>query len=315
MGVFIDPKVDWAFKRIFGDKVLLIDFLNSLLEGERVITELDYLNTERVGLHKEQRKSVYDLYCKTDTGEHIIVEMQNRWQEFFEDRALYYSACSIVEQGEQGKWNFELTPVYGIFFINFLINKEETEHFCKDVMLMDKHTGKVFSKKLRQIYIELPRFRKSETDCENFFEYWIYNLVNMKDMNEIAFKDQNAIFGHLEEIASQANLSKEDRQRYRESWKLYNDYFNTIESAEKKATEEGLAKGLEEGLAKGLKEGLAKGLEQGLEQGLARGLEQGLEQGRSSEKMEIAKKMKAKGQASDFIADITGLTIEEIEAL
>ena len=46
MGVFIDPKVDWAFKRIFGDKVLLIDFLNSLLEGERVITELDYLKTE-----------------------------------------------------------------------------------------------------------------------------------------------------------------------------------------------------------------------------------------------------------------------------
>ena len=307
MGVFIDPKVDWAFKRIFGDKVLLIDFLNSLLEGERVITELDYLITERVGMYKEQRKSVYDLYCKTDTGEHIIVEMQNRWQEFFEDRALYYSACSIVEQGEQGKWNFELTPVYGIFFINFLINKEETEHFCKDVMLMDKHTGKVFSKKLRQIYIELPRFRKSETDCENFFEYWIYNLVNMKDMNEIAFKDQNAIFGHLEEIASQANLSKEDRQRYRESWKLYNDYFNTIESAEKKATEEGLAKGL--------KEGLAKGLEQGLEQGLARGLEQGLEQGRSSEKMEIAKKMKAKGQPTDFIADITGLSIEEIEKL
>ena len=133
----------------------------------------------------------------------------------------------------------------------------------------------------------------------------------MKDMNEIAFKDQNAIFGHLEEIASQANLSKDDRQRYRESWKLYNDYFNTIESAEKKATEEGLAKGI----AKGLEEGLAKGLEQGLEQGLARGLEQGLEQGRSSEKMEIAKKMKTKGQASDFISDITGLTIEEIEKL
>ena len=99
----------------------------------------------------------------------------------------------------------------------------------------------------------------------------------------------------MEEIASQANLSKEDRQRYRESWKLYNDYFNTIESAEKKATEEGLAKGLKEGLAKGL--------------------EQGLEQGRSSEKMEIAKKMKAKGQPTDFIADITGLSIEEIEKL
>ena len=38
MGVFIHPLTDWGFKRIFGDKELLIDFLNSLLEGERVIT-------------------------------------------------------------------------------------------------------------------------------------------------------------------------------------------------------------------------------------------------------------------------------------
>ena len=43
MGVFIDPMVDWAFKRIFGEKDLLIDFLNSLFEGEHVITDLRYL--------------------------------------------------------------------------------------------------------------------------------------------------------------------------------------------------------------------------------------------------------------------------------
>ena len=295
MGVFIDPRVDWAFKRIFGDKVLLIDFLNSLFEGERVITDLSYLNTERIGFHKEQRKSVYDLYCNTDTGEHIIIEMQNRWQEFFEDRALFYSACSIVEQGESGKWNFELTPVYGIFFINFLINKEEGGHFCKDVMLMDRYTGKVFNKKLRQIYIELPRFRKSETDCENFFDCWIYNLVNMENMNEIAFKDQKAIFGRLEEIASQANLSKEERLRYRQEWKHYNDYFNTIESAEKKAAAEAREKGHAEGHAEGLAEGRKEGSKESCS--------------------EIAKKMKKKGFALDEIADMTGLSVEEIESL
>ena len=46
MGVFIHPLTDWGFKRIFGDKELLMDFLHSLLEGERVITELEYLNTD-----------------------------------------------------------------------------------------------------------------------------------------------------------------------------------------------------------------------------------------------------------------------------
>ena len=69
MGVFIYPLTDWGFKKIFGDKELLMDFLNSLLEGERVITELEYLNTEQLSEDYAGRRTVYDLYCKTDTGE------------------------------------------------------------------------------------------------------------------------------------------------------------------------------------------------------------------------------------------------------
>ena len=73
MGVFINPHTDWGFKRIFGDKELLINFLNALLEGERVITDLHYMNNEREAEQMEQRKVIYDLYCKTETGEYIIL--------------------------------------------------------------------------------------------------------------------------------------------------------------------------------------------------------------------------------------------------
>ena len=58
MGVFIDPSTDWGFKRIFGDKELLVNFLNSLLEGERVITNLKYMNNERVPRLKDERKVI-----------------------------------------------------------------------------------------------------------------------------------------------------------------------------------------------------------------------------------------------------------------
>lgn len=303
MGVFIDPWTDWGFKHIFGreaSKDVLINFLNSLLEGERVITDVHYMNNEREPEQMEMRKIVYDIYCKTDTGEHIIVEMQNRWQEHFSDRALFYMSESIVKQAQKGnKWNFNLTAVYGIFFVNFTIDKKDTEHFCKDIALIDKRTGKVFSKKFRQIYIEIPRFRKEKADCDNFFEYWIYNLVNMKELNEISFKDKDAIFGRLEQIASQANLSKEERAQYEYEWKVYNDYFNTLESGEKKARAEGLEKGMAEGLEKGMAEGLEKGMEKGAEQ----------------KNLENARKMKEKGISFDVIADITGLSVEAIRLL
>ena len=155
MGVFIHPLTDWGFKRIFGDKELLMDFLNSLLEGERVITDLSYLNTERLAEESDGRKTVYDLYCKTDTGEYIIVEMQNKRQSFFKDRALLYMAKSVVDQAKKGNgWDFELTAVYGVYFVNFLLDKsEDSGYFCKDIAMIDKRTGKVFNNKFRQIYI------------------------------------------------------------------------------------------------------------------------------------------------------------------
>ena len=98
----------------------------------------------------------------------------------------------------------------------------------------------------------------------------------MNKMKEISFDDREAIKERLEELAFRRNMS---RAQYDYEWKIYNDYLNTFNSAEKKGHAEGLA------------------------------------EGRSSEKNEIAKKMKAKGQPTDFIADITGLTIEEIEKL
>ena len=277
MGAFIHPLTDWGFKRIFGDKELLMDFLNSLLEGERVITDLQYLNTEQLAERSDGRKTVYDLYCKTDTGEYIIVEMQNSQQAFFKDRALYYMAQSVVQQSKKGRgWQFELTAVYGIYFVNFPIDKSEiTEHYCKDIAMIDKHTGKVFNNKFRQIYIELPRFMKSEAECNSFLEYWIYNLVNMNNLKEISFKDRKAIFDKLERLASQANLTEEERARLEEDWKNYNDYFNTIDFAK----------------------------------------EEGRTEGEIKKNLENAQKMKEMGLSLDIITQVTVLPHEEIERL
>lgn len=93
----------------------------------------------------------------------------------------------------------------------------------------------------------------------------------------------DAIFGRLEELASRGNMSKEERAQYDYEWKIYNDYLNTFNSAEKKAAEKGRAEGHAER--------------------------------RAEEKLENARRMKSKGYPLDDIVDITGLTIEEIEKL
>ena len=106
---------------------------------------------------------------------------------------------------------------------------------------------------------------------------------NMKQMKEITFKDRSAIFGRLEEIASRANLSKEERAQYEYEWKVYNDYFNTLDYAEKKGREEGL------------KEGIAEG--------------------EYRKNLENARNLKQLGVSTEIIMQATGLSSEEIEGL
>ena len=98
MGRFINPFTDFGFKFLFGrevEKELLIDFLNDLLVGEHVITDIQFLNNEQQPEVKTERGLIYDIYCRTNTGEHIIVEMQNREQPYFKDRALFYLSVQV----------------------------------------------------------------------------------------------------------------------------------------------------------------------------------------------------------------------------
>mgnify|MGYP000030786889 FL=1 len=84
MARFINPFTDWGFKHIFGREIskdLLIAFLNDLFKDEFEITQLEFKNNEQIGITADSRSIIFDIYCTTNKGEHIIVEMQNRAQE------------------------------------------------------------------------------------------------------------------------------------------------------------------------------------------------------------------------------------------
>lgn len=313
MARFINPYSDYGFKLIFGREIskdLLIDFLNDLLVGERVILDLTFLNTEQSREYPESRGIIYDIYCTTDTGEKIIVEMQNRSQPNFRDRGLYYLSNAIVSQGLVGSnWNFTIKAVYGVFFMNF--EWDNNQKIRTDVVLADRETHELFSDKLRQIYIALPRFTKSEEECETDFERWLYVLKNMETLDRMPFKARKAVFKKLEEIADLASLPIKERAVYEQNLKVYRDYIGTLAGARL----EGLAEGREEGRAKGLAEGREEGLTEGREEGLTEGREEGLAEGRKQERISNARNLKALAVSPEIIIQVTGLTLDEIEEL
>ena len=286
---FINPFTDMGFKKIFGQEItkdLLIDFLNDLLIGEREITDIQFLDKEQLGVTEEDRSLIYDVYCETVTGEKIIVEMQNKSQPFFKDRALYYLSNAIARQGEKGTtWKYEVKAVYGVFFMNFHL-EQGVEAMRRDIILANKETHKLFSDKMRFIFLELPSFKKEEEECDNDFERWIYVLKNMETLNRLPFKAQKSVFKKLEQIVDIASMSKADRIKYDESIKKYRDTLAVMSGQ----WLEGKAEGLQEGETRGLLKGKAEGIQ------------------------EVAKNMKAMKMSDKQIAAATGLSEETIKS-
>ena len=121
-----------------------------------------------------------------------------------------------------------------VFFLNFKMEGEFSK-FRTDVILADRSTGRMFSDKIRQVYLELPYFpRGSWEECENDFERWIYLLKHMETLERMPERLRKSVFERLLEVADVASLTKEERVLYDEALKRYRDYKNTVEYAEEK---------------------------------------------------------------------------------
>ena len=76
---YINPFTDFGFKKIFveeASKPLLLDFLNALLPESGKIVDLTFKNSEQLGETNKNWNLGYDIYCKNEKGEKIIVELQ-----------------------------------------------------------------------------------------------------------------------------------------------------------------------------------------------------------------------------------------------
>jgi predicted transposase/invertase (TIGR01784 family) len=323
MSKFINPFSDYGFKTIFGQEVnkhILLEFLNDLFAGERVIDDLTFLDKERQPEIKNKRMFVYDIYCRTNTGEHIIVEMQQGTQAYFKNRALFYTASAIAAQGESGSgWQYNIDAVYGVFFLNFRL-PDVGSKVRTDVVLVNRATGEIFSDKLRQVFISLPNFELKEDECTSNFERWIYVLKNMEILDRMPFAAQMKVMKELEEIIAVASMSPDKYDLYQASLKVYRDNLAGLE-AQRREREE-WKKEREEGKKEKAalrKEGAVLKKERAAlkkeKAALKRELDQKLSEGRAEEKAATARNLKRLGVPLETILQATGLSPEEIEAL
>lgn len=242
---YVNPFTDFGFKKLFGsepNKDLLLDFLNELIKEHGQIQDLTYLKAEQLGLSEFERRAVFDLYCESETGEKFIVEMQKAKQRYFKDRSVFYSTFPIREQAQQGEWDFQLNAVYTVGILDFVFDEDKAspDYYHHHVQLMETRRKRVFYDKLTYIYLEMPKFTKTEEQLETHFDKWLYVIKNLPLLQERPRRIQERVFERLFEAAEVARFDPSERQAYEESIKVYRDLKNVMDTRWEEGRLEGL---------------------------------------------------------------------------
>ena len=300
--VLIDPLSDFGFKRLLGmerNKEITIHLLNTLIgEDTGLITDITFIESEMVGFLPGKRKVRLDIHCKTQNSDHIIIEMQREGQRYFVNRLRVYTSHSTISSVKIGDEVYASVPkVYSLCFMeqNMPEFKGRERFFWKVYQKDDDN--EIFSKENVLYFAELCKFAAHlETlDLTDEKNLWLYMLTHVANISKEEARKMSPIFQRFYNECLISNLTDMEKKIY---------VRNVLEYADVK-----------ESLMCEREEGILQGIEQGREEGREQGIQQGMKQGEDNTKRLLACNMLAKGLDPALIAEISGLTEEEVLAL
>ncbi len=323
-------RFDWAAKYMLRNKAdfAIFEGLISVLVNEKV-TIVELLDTESNKETKDDKYNRVDIKAKNSKGEIILVEIQQTREYDYLQRMIYGVAKTITEHLNSGDPYREVKKVFSINIIYFDLGQGDDSLYHGQNMLIGVHTNNKLEltdyerKDLgvlspEQVFPEYYVIRVNEFDKDtinSWLEEWMDYLKNERIRPDTTAPGLQEARQRLDVLM----MSDVERKRYEHDLDTLvrdTDVMRTqLLEAEIKGRKKGLAEGRAEGLEKGLAEGLEKGRAEGLEKGRAEGLEKGRTEGRAEGIFAIARKMKEKGKAIEEIAEMTDLSIADIEAL
>ena len=290
--MFLDPRNDVAFKKVFGSeehKGVTISFLNSILgySGDHTIVDVQFLNTEQNPIIlKEKKENILDILCTDQLRNQYIVEMQVARIDEFGKRMVYYGAKAYAMQlGKSRPYN-ELAPVIVIAIIDFVMFPQKT-HYKSIHRILDVKTQECDLPELSFVFVELKKFKKQENELISPEDKWFYFIKEIGEHNEVPAPLAKAEFAEACHVVERMTWTEAE--------------LNAYDRALIKATDSELI------IKAALREGLEKGIQEGREKGIKEGIKEGVQK--------VVLAMLKKGIDSATIAACTNLSIDEVNAL
>ncbi|MGV2433072.1 MAG UNVERIFIED_CONTAM: Rpn family recombination-promoting nuclease/putative transposase [Rickettsiaceae bacterium] len=291
----INPRVDIAFKKIFGveeNKDLLISLINSVVSDEDQVKEITLLNPYNPQNFRNDKLSILDIKAIGETGKRYNIEIQLIDEADYDKRALYYWGKLYTEQLQSGNDYNMLNKAIGIHILNFTSILEH-QKYHNVFRIKEVESNIEYFKDLELHTIELKKFGN---DAGNDFPQLMSRIKSKVDLwaaflTKYDLLNKNKLTGSLNDpslkkaltILDVINLTKEEREEY----ESHLNWLRLEASGIKKAED----KGREEGVKEGIKEG------------------------EKSKAIEIAKNMLSQNLDLPLISSLTGLSEKEINNL
>lgn len=279
----LDPKIDFIFKNIFGNKTssnILISLLNAVLgykkEGKK-ITEItiddSFIKKENI----DDKFSILDIKATLNDGTRVNIEMQILDQYDMKKRSLYYLSRLYSEQLKQGDEYRKLNGAIGINILNF--NLLSNDRYHNHYLFKENETNEIYTELMQIHIIELPKFNKKPNEIKDELESWVEFLkepsVEVVEMLSKKVPEIVEAFEVLKVVSSNEETRRDAEIR--------------IKAMSDKASS------------------LAGAKEEGLQQGLHQGTIQG--------KLEIILNMAKNQLDEETISKLTGISLEEIKEM
>jgi predicted transposase/invertase (TIGR01784 family) len=261
----INPKVDFAFKKLFGseeNKDLLISFINSILPEDKQIKSVELKNPYNIANYKKGKMTILDIKAVDDKGTWFDIEMQIAEQGYYDKRALYYWSKVYTDQIESGEYFETLRKTISINILDF--NYLDEKDFHNSYGIYNRKSDKELSDIFDMHFIELEKFDKDYKDIKTSLDRWTAFLNKAYEIDKDNIPPELAVDKEVRKAIETLDimyLNKEERELYENDLKLLRVQKSEIKAAERKGLEKGLEKGIEEGLKKTARNLITKGLD------------------------------------------------------
>ncbi|MCE2731552.1 MAG: Rpn family recombination-promoting nuclease/putative transposase [Rickettsiaceae bacterium] len=288
----ISPRVDVAFKKIFGveeNKDLLVSLINSILGKEDQVLDITLLNPYNPQNFRQDKLSILDIKAKGIDGKRFNIEIQISDEADYDKRALYYWAKLYTEQLKVAQDYSTLAKAIGIHILNFT-SIPEAENYHNVFHITEKENGFAYFKDLELHTIELNKFTCDSSEelqdivakTRNALDMWLTFLTrhDLLKADKLPKELDNDKLKKALKVLDVLNFSEEERELYEDHLKWLRIEANTLKKTAEKAKEEGIAEGIEKGIEK--------------------------------RNIEVAINMIKQKLDNKLISSVTGLTLEEI---